>query len=92
MKNLLADETLIGLNVTAKHYCNCLFVSELTEEYCKNSYDEMLTVALRDQEFVEQFAFIEYIVNAEENEIQIKFDKYEISAKYSISKGCYFNN
>ena len=92
LKNVFADETLIGLNATAKHYCNCLFVSELNEEYCDIAYDRLFSVSLNDQELIEQLKLVEYTIDDEEKEIKIEFDKYKITSKFSENTGCYFNN
>ena len=66
----IADDTLLGLNATAKHYCTCIFISKLEKNYCDSSYD--LIMASTDADLLNQIKMIGYEADLENKEIIIK--------------------
>ena len=84
----MADDTLIGLNATAKHYCTCIFVSKLEKNYCDTSYS--LIMASTDADLLNQIKMIGYEADFEKKEIIIEYENYNIKSTFSEQTGCYF--
>ena len=84
----MADDTLIGLNATAKHYCTCIFVSKLEKNYFDSSYS--LIMASTDADLLNQIKMIGYEADFEKKEIIIKHENYKIKSTFSEQTGCYF--
>ena len=84
----MADDTLLGLNATAKHYCTCIFISKLEKDYCDLSYD--LIMASTDADLLNQIKIIGYEADLENKEIIIKHEDYKIKSTFSEQTGCYF--
>ena len=84
----MADDTLIGLNATAKHYCTCIFVSKLEKNYCDTSYS--LIMASTDADLLNQIKIIGYKADFEKKEIIIEYEDYKIKSTFSEQTGCYF--
>ena len=85
----ITDDTLIGLNATAKHYCTCLFISNMEKEYCDSSYDLIMS-ASTDEDLLKQIKILGYEADFEKKEIIIKYEGYEIKSTFSEKTGCYF--
>ena len=86
---LMADTTLIGLNATAKHYCTCIFISNMDKEYCDSSYDLIMS-ASTDEDLLKQIKMLGYKADFEKEEIIIEYESYEIKSTFSEKTGCYF--
>ena len=86
---VMADDTLIGLNATAKHYCTCIFISNLEKDYCDSSYDLIMS-ASTDEELLKQIKMLGYEADFEKKEIIIKYEDYMIKSTFSEETGCYF--
>jgi len=84
-----ADETLIGLNASAKHYCTCLFISNMEGEYCDTSYDLIMSASTNNDLF-KQIKMLGYEADFEKKEIIIKYEDYNIKSSFSEETGCYF--
>ena len=84
----MADDTLLGLNATAKHYCTCIFISKLEKNYCDSSYD--LIMASTDADLLNQIKMIGYKADLEKKEIIINHEDYKIKSTFSEQTGCYF--
>ena len=85
----IADETIIGLNATAKHYCTCIFISNMEKEYCDSSYDLIMS-ASTDEDLLKQIKMLGYKADFEKEEIIIEYEDYKIKSTYSEKTGCYF--
>ena len=85
----IADDTLIGLNATAKHYCTCIFISNMEKDYCNISYDLIMS-ASTDEDLLKKIKILGYNADFEKKEIIIKYEDYEIKSTFSEEKGCYF--
>ena len=85
----LADDTLIGLNATAKHYCTCIFISNMEREYCDSAYDLIMS-ASTDEDLLKQIKMLGYKADFEKEEIIIEYEGYEIKSTFSEETGCYF--
>tara|TARA_B100000579_G_C22684096_1_gene781736 strand:+ start:73 stop:414 length:342 start_codon:yes stop_codon:yes gene_type:complete len=86
---VIADDTLIGLNATAKHYCTCIFISKLEKDYCDSSYDLIMS-ASTDEDLLKQIKMLGYETDFEKKEIIIKYEDYMIKSIFSEETGCYF--
>ena len=86
---VMADDTLIGLNATAKHYCTCIFISNLEKDYCDSSYDLIMS-ASTDEDLLKQIKMLGYEADFEKKEIIIKYEDYMIKSIFSEETGCYF--
>ena len=86
---VMADDTLIGLNATAKHYCTCIFISNLETNYCDSSYDLIMS-ASTDEDLLKQIKILGYKADFEKKEIIIEYEEYKIKSTFSEETGCYF--
>jgi len=86
---VMADDTLIGLNATAKHYCTCIFISNMEKEYCDSSYDLIMS-ASTDEDLLKQIKMLGYKADFEKEEIIIEYEDYKIKSTFSEQTGCYF--
>ena len=85
-----SDETLIGLNASAKHYCVCFFISEMESDYCDEAYDRVITASVSDDELFSQIKLLGYSKDEEKKEISIEYGDYEIVSVFTEETGCYF--
>ncbi len=85
----MADDTLIGLNATAKHYCTCIFISNMEKENCDSSYDLIMS-ASTDEDLLKQIKMLGYKADFEKEEIIIEYEDYKIKSTFSEKNGCYF--
>ena len=85
----ISDDTLIGLNATAKHYCTCIFISNMEKEYCDSSYDLIMS-ASTDGDLLKQIKMLGYEADFEKEEIIIEYEDYKIKSIFSEKAGCYF--
>ena len=89
INSAIADDTLIGLNATAKHYCTCIFISNMEKEYCDSSYDLIMS-ASTDEDLLKQIKMLGYKADFEKEEIIIEYEDYKIKSIFSEKAGCYF--
>ena len=85
-----SDETLIGLNASAKHYCVCFFISEMKSDYCDEAYDRVITASVSDNELFNQIKLLGYNKDEEKKEISIEYGDYNIVSVFTEETGCYF--
>ena len=85
-----SDETLIGLNTAAKHYCVCFFISEMKSDYCDEAYDRVKTASVSDDELFSQIKLLGYNKDEEKKEISIEYGDYKIVSVFTEETGCYF--
>ena len=85
-----SDETLIGLNAAAKHYCVCFFISEMKSNYCDEAYDRVITASISDDELFSQVKLLGYNKDEEKKEISIEYGDYKIVSVFTEETGCYF--
>ena len=85
-----SDETLIGLNAAAKHYCVCFFISEMKSDYCDEAYDRVITASVSDNELFSQIKLLGYYKDEEKKEISIQYGDYNIVSVFTEETGCYF--
>ena len=86
---IFVDETLIVLNASAKHYCTCLFISNMEQEYCDTSYDLIMSASTNNDLF-KQIKMLGYEADFEKKEIIIEYEDYNIKSTFSEETGCYF--
>ena len=85
-----SDETLIGLNASAKHYCVCFFISEMKSDYCDEAYDRVITASVSDDELFSQIKLLGYNKDDEKKEISIEYEEYNVVSVFTQETGCYF--
>ena len=85
-----SDETLIGLNASAKHYCVCFFISEMKSDYCDEAYDRVITASVSDDELFSRIKLLGYNKDEEKKEISIEYGNYNIVSVFTEETGCYF--
>jgi hypothetical protein len=85
-----SDETLIGLNASAKHYCVCFFITEMKSDYCDEAYDRIISASVSDDELFSQIKQIGYNKDDEKKEISIGYGEYYIVSVFTQDTGCYF--
>ena len=85
-----SDETLIGLNASAKHYCVCFFISEMKSDYCDEAYDRVIAASVSDDELYSQIKRLGYNKDEEKKEISIEYGNYKIVSVFTKETGCYF--
>ncbi len=81
---------LINLNATAKHYCTCIFISNLDSDSCDEAYDRIIYGSINNYELVDQIKIIGHEVDLENNSILIDYNEYNIRVKFTNETGCYF--
>ena len=84
------DETLIGLNASAKHYCVCFFISEMKSDYCDEAYDRIISASISDDELLNQIKFLGYKKDENKKEISIEYEEYNVVSIFTKETGCYF--
>ena len=85
-----SDETLIGLNASAKHYCVCFFITEMKSDYCDEAYDRIISASVSEDELFSQIKQIGYNKDDEKKEISIEYGEYNIVSVFTEETGCYF--
>ena len=85
-----SDETLIGLNASAKHYCVCFFISEMKSDYCDEAYDRVIATSVSDDELFSQIKLLGYNKDEGKKEISIEYGDYKIVSVFTEETGCYF--
>ena len=85
-----SDETLIGLNASAKHYCVCFFITEMKSDYCDEAYDRIISASVSEDELFSQIKQIGYNKDDEKKEISIGYGEYNIVSIFTEDTGCYF--
>ena len=85
-----SDETLIGLNASAKHYCVCFFISKMKSDYCDEAYDRIISASVSDDELFSQIKLLGYDKDEEKKEISIEYEEYNIVSVFTEETGCYF--
>ncbi len=85
-----SDETLIGLNASAKHYCVCIFISEMKSSFCDEAYDRIIGASVSDDELFSQIKLLGYNKDEEKKEISIEYGEYKIVSVFTEETGCYF--
>ena len=85
-----SDETLIGLNASAKHYCVCFFITEMKSDYCDEAYDRIISSSISNDELFNQIKLLGYNKDEEKKEISIEYENYNIVSVFTEETGCYF--
>jgi len=85
-----ADELDILLGATTKHYCSCLFVSELSKETCDEMFNRSIANAVPEPELVKSVKQIQ--INILSNEVLMEVEGKSIKSLYAEKKGCHLDN
>ena len=86
----MSDETLIGLNASAKHYCVCFFISEMKSDYCDEAYDRVISASISDIDLFNQIRLLGFNKDESKKEISIEYKEYNVVSKFTEETGCYF--
>ncbi len=92
---LLADdknEAIVIMNATSKHFCNCIFISEMNIDFCNDSYKRVIGTTLNES--YETFFISSFEINIDEKKqnAEVKSEFYSSVSHFDNEKGCYFKN
>ena len=88
----LSDELDIILGATTKHYCSCLFVSELSKERCDRMFERSISNAVSEPELISEIKKIEVKIESFSKEISMQVEDKLVKSIYAGKKGCYLDN
>ena len=86
-----ADELGIFLGAVSKHYCTCIFVSELEPFYCNTMLENLITSSLEDSELASASKEMKVDVNSDIYEINISIADRGVKSVFNGKKGCYLD-
>ena len=92
---LLADdknEAIVIMNATSKHFCNCIFISEMSIDFCKDSYQRVISTTLNDSHEASFISSFEINIDEKKQYAEVKSEFYSSVSYFRDEKGCYFKN
>ena len=92
---LLADErneAIVIMNASSKHFCNCIFISEMSLDFCNESYQRVISATLHESYEDSIISNFELNINEENKYVEIKNGLYSSVSFFNDQKGCYFKN
>ena len=92
LSHVLSDELDIILGATTKHYCSCLFVSELSKEQCDIMFQRSISNAVSEPELINQIKTIEIQIESTSKEISMQVEDKIVRSVFAGKKGCYLDN
>ena len=92
---LLADErneAIVIMNASSKHFCNCIFISEMSLDFCNESYQRVISATLHESHEDSIISNFEINIDEENKYVEIKNELYSSVSFFNDQKGCYFKN
>ncbi len=92
---LLADdknEAIVIMNATSKHFCNCIFISEMNIDFCNESYQRVISTTLNDSYEASFISSFEINIDDNRKNAEVKSEFYSSVSHFDDEKGCYFKN
>jgi len=92
---LLADdknEAIVIMNATSKHFCNCIFISEMNIDFCNESYQRVISTTLNDSYEASFISSFEINIDDNRKNTEVKSEFYSSVSHFDDEKGCYFKN
>ena len=92
---LLADdknEAIVIMNATSKHFCNCIFISEMNIDFCYDSYQRVISTTLNDNYEASFISSFEINIDEKKQNAEVKSEFYSSVSHFDDEKGCYFKN
>ena len=92
---LLADdknEAIVLMNATSKHFCNCIFISEMNIGFCNDSYQRVIGETLNESYEASFISSLEINIDEKKQKTEVKSEFYSSVSHFDDEKGCYFKN
>ena len=92
---LLADdrnEAIVIMNATSKHFCNCIFISEMNIDFCNDSYQRVISTTLNESYEASFISSFEINIDEKKQNAEVKSEFYSSVSHFDDEKGCYFKN
>ena len=92
---LLADErneAIVIMNASSKHFCNCIFISEMKLDFCNESYQRVISATLNEGHNDPIISNFKLNVDEKNKYVEIKNELYSSVSFFNDEKGCYFKN
>ena len=92
---LLADdknEAIVIMNATSKHFCNCIFISEMNIDFCNDSYQRVISTTLNESYEASFISSFEINIDKKKQYAEVKSEFYSSLSHFDDEKGCYFKN
>ena len=92
MNNLVrADELGIFLGAVSKHYCVCIFVSELEPTHCIGMLDNLMATTLENEQLASIAQEMKVDVDADISVISVSVSDRGVKSVFNGEKGCYLD-
>jgi hypothetical protein len=92
MSNLAkADELGIFLGAVSKHYCTCIFVSELEPSHCNQMLDNLMATTLENSQLSEVAQEMTVDVDTAILVISVSVSNRGVRSVFNGEKGCYLD-
>jgi len=92
---LLADErneAIVIMNASSKHFCNCIFISEMHIDFCNESYQRVIGATLNEDNEISLISNFDLKIDETKHYVEISSEFYSSVSYFSNEKGCYFKN
>lgn len=91
LSNSLADETGIFIGAVSKHYCTCIFVSELHPGKCSNTLNNFMEPVLEDPNIAGAANAMQVDIDAEILTVSVSIGDRKVKSIFNGKKGCYLD-
>jgi len=92
LSNAYSDQLDIILGATTKHYCTCIFISNLSREQCDKMFDRSISNTVTDSELIETIKQTKIQVNQTLKEVAMSTPDKSVKSVYAMEKGCHLDN
>ena len=86
-----ADETGIFIGAVSKHYCTCIFVSELHPGKCSDTLNNFMEPVLEDPNIAGAANAMKVDIDAEIFTVSVLIGDRGVKSIFSGKKGCYLD-
>ena len=91
LKNASSDETGIFIGAVSKHYCTCVFISELQTDYCSDTLNNFMEPALEDPNLANAASAMKVDIDAETLTVKVFVGDRGVKSIFNGEKGCYLD-
>ena len=91
LNNGFADQTGIFIGAVSKHYCTCIFVSELHPGTCSNTLNNFMEPVLEDPNIAVAVNAMKVDIDAEIFTVSVSIGDRKVKSIFNGKKGCYLN-
>ena len=91
MNNVFSDDTGIFIGAVSKHYCTCIFVSELNPNQCSDSLNNFMEQILEDPNLANAANTMKVDIDAESLVVSVTIEDRAVQSIFNGKKGCYLD-